>query len=77
MLLNTLGWILLIVMAAVLVICGIVLAVYFVAAVGMSFYFVFLMAVAYIKGGKEGLKRHNEEMKAKAAEIGKKSKAKK
>ena len=66
--LKILGW---------LLIGGVIVAVYVVAAVGMSFYSIFLMAVAYIKGGKEGLKRHNEEMKAKAAQIGKKPKAKK
>lgn len=58
---EVIGWIFIVILWLV----GILVGVYLLVGVAMSFYSVFLMIVAYIKGGKEGLRRHNELMKSK------------
>ena len=59
---EILGWIAIFSIAAAVMI----VLIYMAAAVAMSFWSLFLMARAYVRGGKEGLRRHNELMKAKA-----------
>ncbi len=58
---EVIGWICIVLLCLV----GILVGIYLLVVVAMSCYFVFLMMVAYIKGGKDGLRRHNELMKSK------------
>lgn len=58
---EAIGWICMVILWTV----GVLVGVFLLVGVAMSFYSVFLMILAYIKGGKKGLRRHNELMKYK------------